>query len=219
MSTVTVHGTPLYHELRGGRPPLLFVAGATGDAGHWSDVADALADDAAAAPSEGPGPGAIIVTSLALRRPGPPRDAAVTGQRGAVLERVIGEGMAEGGPSRAVERFLRTVCGDAVHESFDPALCTTILAGGGIFFRLELEPEPHPERGAASAVACAPDGTDPASPLRWFSEASLWAADVLGAPAVEGAGGHGDRAAGPAVLVDVLRPLVARLVSPPRVEA
>lgn len=45
MATINVNGTTLYYERRGDGPPLLFISGATGDAGHWTDVADALADD------------------------------------------------------------------------------------------------------------------------------------------------------------------------------
>jgi pimeloyl-ACP methyl ester carboxylesterase len=45
MGSVTVNGTSLYYELRGDGPPVLFISGATGDAGHWTEVADALADE------------------------------------------------------------------------------------------------------------------------------------------------------------------------------
>jgi pimeloyl-ACP methyl ester carboxylesterase len=42
MATITVNGTTLYYELRGNGPPVMFISGATGDAGHWTEVADAL---------------------------------------------------------------------------------------------------------------------------------------------------------------------------------
>lgn len=45
MGSVTVNGTSLYYELRGDGPPVLFISGATGDAGHWTEVADALAGE------------------------------------------------------------------------------------------------------------------------------------------------------------------------------
>ncbi|GEL20681.1 alpha/beta fold hydrolase [Pseudonocardia asaccharolytica] len=45
MSSIAVNGTTLYYELRGEGPPVLFISGATGDAGHWTEVADALAND------------------------------------------------------------------------------------------------------------------------------------------------------------------------------
>ena len=44
MSSIDVNGIRLYYEERGRGPAVLFVSGATGDAGHWSDVADILAD-------------------------------------------------------------------------------------------------------------------------------------------------------------------------------
>jgi pimeloyl-ACP methyl ester carboxylesterase len=40
-----VNGTRLYYELRGAGPAVLFISGATGDAGHYAAVADALADE------------------------------------------------------------------------------------------------------------------------------------------------------------------------------
>lgn len=44
MTTITANGTDIYHEVRGDGPPLLFVTGASGDAGQWHAVAAALAD-------------------------------------------------------------------------------------------------------------------------------------------------------------------------------
>jgi pimeloyl-ACP methyl ester carboxylesterase len=43
MSSIDVNGIRLYYEERGRGPAVLFVSGATGDAGHWADVADILA--------------------------------------------------------------------------------------------------------------------------------------------------------------------------------
>ena len=42
---VSVNGTEIYCEIRGTGPPVLFVSGATGDAGHFERVADLLADE------------------------------------------------------------------------------------------------------------------------------------------------------------------------------
>lgn len=44
MSSIQVNGTRIYYEWRGRGPAVLFVSGATGDAGHWTTVADILAD-------------------------------------------------------------------------------------------------------------------------------------------------------------------------------
>lgn len=45
MSTIDVNGASLYYELRGAGPPVLFISGATGDAGPWAEVAEALANE------------------------------------------------------------------------------------------------------------------------------------------------------------------------------
>ena len=45
MTTIDVNGTTLYCERRGEGPPVLFLPGATGDAGHFGGVAEALADE------------------------------------------------------------------------------------------------------------------------------------------------------------------------------
>jgi len=42
---IRANGTELYCEVRGGGPSVLFISGASGDAGHFSAVAEALADE------------------------------------------------------------------------------------------------------------------------------------------------------------------------------
>jgi pimeloyl-ACP methyl ester carboxylesterase len=42
---VVVNGATLYYELTGTGPPVLFIAGTTGDAGHFAQVAARLADE------------------------------------------------------------------------------------------------------------------------------------------------------------------------------
>lgn len=44
MSSIEVNDIRIYYEKRGRGPAVLFVSGATGDAGHWTKVADILAD-------------------------------------------------------------------------------------------------------------------------------------------------------------------------------
>ena len=44
MSSIEVNGIRIYNEKRGRGPAVLFVSGASGDAGHWTAVADILAD-------------------------------------------------------------------------------------------------------------------------------------------------------------------------------
>lgn len=45
MSQIAVNGVSLHFEVRGSGPPVLFVSGATGDAGHWAGAAEALSDE------------------------------------------------------------------------------------------------------------------------------------------------------------------------------
>lgn len=45
VSSIEVNGTNLYYELRGAGPTVLFISGATGDAGHWTEVGEVLADE------------------------------------------------------------------------------------------------------------------------------------------------------------------------------
>lgn len=42
---MTIIDTDLYHEVRGHGPAVLFISGATGDAGHYSRTAEVLADE------------------------------------------------------------------------------------------------------------------------------------------------------------------------------
>lgn len=45
MSTQTAAKTGLHHEVRGSGPPVVFISGATGDAGHFTRTAERLADE------------------------------------------------------------------------------------------------------------------------------------------------------------------------------
>jgi pimeloyl-ACP methyl ester carboxylesterase len=45
MPAVTVNGAELYHEVRGEGPPVLLIMGATGDGGHFAQLAGLLADE------------------------------------------------------------------------------------------------------------------------------------------------------------------------------
>jgi pimeloyl-ACP methyl ester carboxylesterase len=45
MPTVTVNGAELYYEIRGAGPPVLLIMGATGDGGHFDELASLLADE------------------------------------------------------------------------------------------------------------------------------------------------------------------------------
>ncbi|MHC1558828.1 alpha/beta fold hydrolase [Actinomycetospora sp. C-140] len=272
MATIDVNGTTLYYEQRGDGPPLLFVSGALGDAGYWTDVADALADeytvvtydrransrsprpenwtgtsveeqaddavallealDLAPAVVYGSSAGGIFLTNLALRRPDVLRGAifhepaylavtSVVGEVGGILEQLIGDGMAQGGPEKAVELFLRWVCGDDVYESFDPALRGRLLGNGDVMLGVEMEPMlaylPAPEQLAAvatpSVVAVGVDQRDGSARGLWFVEASQWVADGLGVSLIDTPGRHVPQATHPQELVTLLRPILARLAA------
>ena len=45
MPRVTVNGAELYYEVRGTGPSVLLIMGATGDGGHFDEIADLLADE------------------------------------------------------------------------------------------------------------------------------------------------------------------------------
>ncbi|GLZ45638.1 alpha/beta hydrolase [Actinomycetospora sp. NBRC 106375] len=272
MATIDVNGTTLYYERRGDGPPLLFISGATGDAGHWTDVADALAgeytvisydrransrsprpenyarasiteqaDDAAAllegleltpAVAYGNSAGAMILTDLVVRRPDllrgavlhEPPFAGMTSHGDEVvagLQQLIADGMAQGGPARATELFLRWVCGDEVYESFEPALRDRMLGNGEVLFGIELEPimsyVPTRDQLAGVRIPCVvasgAENRDPASPRHWFWEASQWAADGLGVPLTEAPGAHVPQSTHPQELAALLRPVLARLAA------
>jgi pimeloyl-ACP methyl ester carboxylesterase len=272
MATIDVNGTELYYEQRGDGPPLLFISGATGDAGHWTEVADALADeytvvtydrransrsprpegyttaslpeqadDAAAliealglAPAlvYGNSAGALILTDLVLRRPDllrgavlhEPPFAAVTSHPDEVLgtlQQIITDGMAQGGPARATELFLRSVSGDEVYDSFAPDLRDRMLGNGEVLFAVEMEPImsylPTAEQLSGARVPCVvasgAENRDPAAPGHWFSESAQWVADGLGVPLLETPGAHVPQASHPAELVAMLRPVLARLAT------
>jgi pimeloyl-ACP methyl ester carboxylesterase len=45
MGLINANGTTHYYEVRGNGPPVVLVSGATGDAGHWTDVASTLSSE------------------------------------------------------------------------------------------------------------------------------------------------------------------------------
>jgi pimeloyl-ACP methyl ester carboxylesterase len=45
VNAATVNGAELYYELRGSGPSVMFISGATGDAGHFERVAELLSDE------------------------------------------------------------------------------------------------------------------------------------------------------------------------------
>jgi len=272
MTLVDVNHTTLYCELRGSGPTVMFVSGATGDAGHWTAVAEALSDtftvltydrransrsprpqnwtaapideqaddaaqllgalDLAPAVAYGNSSGASIVTNVLLRHPDVLRGAILheppfaegtpSGDRfNAELGQAVTDGMEQGGPSTAMEFFLRFVVGNDVFESFSPDLRGRMVGNGEVFFDLELEavksylptPEQLGQVRVPCVVAAGVDNRDPAGALHWFYEASQWVAGHLGAPFIETPGMHVPQASHPDALVEVLRPLLGKLAA------
>ena len=185
---IEVNNTKLYHEVRGSGSPVLFIPGATGDAGHFEEVAERLSDeftvatydrrgnsrsarpegwdstspeqqseDAAAlvetlglAPTAvfGASSGAIIGLDLLIRHPGvvrgallqePPMMSVLSNPEEATapIQEAVEAGMNRGGPSEAVEAFLRVVVGDEAFENLRPQLRERMLGNAETFLGLE----------------------------------------------------------------------------------
>jgi pimeloyl-ACP methyl ester carboxylesterase len=210
---------------------------------NWAGTSvEEQADDAAAllealdlAPAvvHGHSAGGIILADLALRHPDVLRGAVfhepafVVTPRGqemvAGLQERLGAAMAEGGPPRAMEAFLRWADGDVAYESLDPDFRERMLGDGEVLFGLEmgsaLSHVPTPEQLASIEVPCAAvvgrDNRDPAATHHWAYEASQWAADALDAPLVETPGAHGSMLTHPDAFVTTMRPVLSRLANSP----
>ena len=250
MGLIDVNGTTLHCERRGNGPVVLFVSGASGDAGLWTGVADVLAseytvitynrrgnsrsprppgwtvttideqaDDAAAllggldleqAIVLGTSAAAGIVASLALRHPTVVQAAVFheaifpsgvtnppTKER-AERRILIEQAMAADRPRGAIEAFVRSVGGDVVYESLDPALRERTLGDGDVYFSMERTPfvayEPTPDEFAsmrwARAVTVGADSCRPDAPGHWRYKTAEWLATRLSIDLVELPGGH-----------------------------
>lgn len=242
--SVRVNGATLYYERRGTGPAVLFISGATGDAGHFYQVADLLAgefevvtydrrgnsrspkpqgwshttmdeqaDDAAGliralglAPAVvfGTSGGAVILLNLLLRHPEVLRGAIVhepplvpvltnAAETGAMLQSMVVEGLAKGGPRGGAELFIRVNAGDATFEALEPALRERMLANGEVLFGIELEAFVSyiPEAAALAqlrvpVVVAAGFGNRGV----YYHEAAQWVADRVGTPLQEFPGAH-----------------------------
>lgn len=252
-----VNGTKIYREVRGQGPPLLFVSGATGDAGHFEAVADRLADaftvvtydrrgnsrsprpdgwtrttieeqadDAAAlVESLGMGPvgvfgtsgGAIIALAMLLRRPDlvraavlhePPLGAVVEGAAEGLsaMKQALEQAMAAGGPSAALETFLRA--NGAAVDRIPPGTLARMRGNAETLFGAELEAfvtyAPDPAAIARIPVPVRLAVGTRTTPL--FTGATRWLAGHLNAPMHEIPGGHTPYFEHPEVLAAALRP-------------
>ena len=139
----------------------------------------------------------------------PDGEAVVAGFR-AVLDR----GLADGGPRRAMELFMRANASDEVVDqvlaSLPPAELDRILGNGVVFFELELPVLaafiPDRDRMRASGVpltvAVGAENRD-----TWYGAAAAWLAEGTGADLVELPGGHGGLFTRPQALVELVRGL------------
>lgn len=211
----------------------------TTSVGEQADDAAALLEalDIAPAVVHGHSAGGIVLTDLALRRPDVLRGAifhepayAVTpaGQEAfAGLQQRLGDAMTEGGPSRAMEVFLRWADGDEVYESLDPDVRDRMLGDGEVLFGIEMAQalgyRPMPEQLGAIEVPCAVlagiDNRDPGATHHWAYDAAQWMAEALDAPLVETRGAHGSMLTHPETFVSTLRSILDRLSASARVGA
>jgi hypothetical protein len=137
-----------------------------------------------------------------------PRGEAVVGGLRAVIE----QAMAEGGPRRAAEAFMRANGGDDAVErwlaSTDPDVVERMLGNGAVFFQIELPafavfvPDTAAMRtgGVPLTVVSGEDNRD-----TWFGAASRWLAAATGAAHVELPGGHGGFVTDPGAFLALVR--------------
>ena len=128
---------------------------------NWTEApVDEQADDAAALlEALGLAPAVVYGHSAGGDHPGRPRAAAPRRAAGRGLPRTglrrsrraaqetspdsrsaSARRMAQGGPSRAMELFLRWADGDEVYESLDPDFRDRMLGDGEVLFGIEMEP-------------------------------------------------------------------------------
>lgn len=113
------------------------------------------------------------------------------------LQAVTDQAMAEGGPRRAMEVFLRSVVDDAVVDRWlevtDPAQRDRVLDNGAVLFPIEMpwiadfvpDWEGMRASGVPLTVVAGADNRD-----TWFGAAARWLAEGTGADQVELPGGH-----------------------------
>jgi pimeloyl-ACP methyl ester carboxylesterase len=153
--------------------------------------------------------GASIACGLVARHPDvvrhavsyePPLLAVVSNSEEVVggFRAMVDQAMAEGGPRRAMEVFIRANAGDAAYESWfaslDPAYLERVFANAATFFSIELPAFarfiPDRDRLRASdvplTVVVGEDNKD-----TWYGAAAHWLVEGTGATLVELPGGHG----------------------------
>jgi pimeloyl-ACP methyl ester carboxylesterase len=262
------NGTRIYHEVRGSGPPVLFIAGATGDGGHFERVAEILSDEFTVvtydrrANSRSPRPdgweetsseeqsedaaqliegmdlapiaifgssvGAIIGLDLVMRHPElvrgailhePPMTAGMSDPEGVMeaFQRVVEDGIQEGGPRGGCETFFRFVAGDEAFENLDPRLRERMLVNGETFLGTEMGSfEPYrPDEATLTAVEVPVRvivGTESAP---FFAESARWLADCTNVDLEDFPGGHTPYFDRPREMAEALRPMLRKMAKQP----
>lgn len=149
--------------------------------------------------------GAAVALELALRHP--ERVTAVLVHElplltvlaepepvGQMLGELIGAGMARGGPTAALDAFLRFAYGDALVDQLDPAVRDRMYANAEMVFTVEMPAFQayRPDEDALRSLSVPAHvlvGEEEAVPL--FGEAAAWLADRIGTVVVSSPGAHG----------------------------
>jgi pimeloyl-ACP methyl ester carboxylesterase len=142
----------------------------------------------------------------------PDGEAVVAG-----FQAVIDQAMAEGGPRRAMEGFMRANAGDEIVDrllaSAPPADLDRILDNGAAFFERELPmfagfvPDRDGMRasGVPLTVVVGAENRD-----TWYGAASAWLAEGTGAELVELPGGHAGLISHPEAFIELVRGVARR---------
>lgn len=260
---VEVNGAKIYYETRGRGPSVIFVSGATGDAGLFTKVPDFLADqftvvtydrrgnsrsprpegwaqtsadeqgddlagliellEIAPAVIFGTSSGAIIELNTILRHEYLLRGAILhepalmsvlehPEEAMGVVQPIVEEGMAKGGPRGGLEAFLRFAARDGL-KGFDPETVERMLGNADVFFGLEFGTfeswRPAEEALAKVKIPVQVMAGEETAPF--FAETSAWIARRLGREVVTAIGAHMPYIDRPQEFADTIRPFLRKL--------
>jgi pimeloyl-ACP methyl ester carboxylesterase len=122
---------------------------------------------------------------------------------GQMLGELIGAGMERGGPTAALDAFLRFAYGDELVDQLDPDLRERMYANAEMVFTIEMPAFQgyRPDEAALRSLDVPVRvlvGDDQAVPL--FSEAASWLAERIGTVVVASPGAHGPHLSHPSEL-------------------
>jgi len=132
------------------------------------------------------------------------------------LAAVVRQGLEEGGPRTALERFWLSVSGEANLRALESGLRERMLSNAETFFGVELGPlgsfQPEESRLAALSVPVELLVSDASAPFR--AEIAEWLAVRLGVPVRRIPGTHTPYHDHPRELVESIRAFASRLGGP-----